>query len=79
MKNKTKQVITYLLERLQEPSTIRGIVLVASAVGAHFSEELQSGIIEIGLIIAGLIAVLTPDSMTTKKVEPNRQEDSNNV
>ena len=77
MKNTTKKVITYLLERLQEPSTIRGIVLVASAVGAKFSEDLQNGIIEIGLLIAGLIAVLTPDSMTTKKVEPNTGEDSN--
>jgi hypothetical protein len=69
---KTKALITYLIERLQEPSTIRGIVLVASALGAKYNQELQSTIIEFGLIVAGMIAILTPDSILTKKVEPNK-------
>lgn len=77
MKTKTKQVITYLLERLQEPSTIRGIVLMVSAIGSQYSEEMQSSIIEFGLLIAGLIAVLTPDKFTTKRVKPNKNHEDN--
>lgn len=77
--NKSKALITYLIERLQEPSTIRGIVLVASALGAKYNQELQSSIIEFGLIIAGIIAILTPDSLLTKKVKPNHNEDDTSV
>ncbi len=69
--DKLKKLITYLVERFQEPSTIRGIVLVASAMGAQYNQEMQSSIIHVGLLIAGVIAIITPDSILTKKIEPN--------
>jgi uncharacterized membrane-anchored protein len=72
MKNQ-KRAITYILERLQEPSTIRGMVLLAAAMGANISEESEMVFIEAGLLIAGLIAVMTPDKYKTKEIDVSRK------
>lgn len=53
--------MAYLLERLQEASTWRGLVLVATACGAILSPEQQEAIITVGLLITGLIGSLTKD------------------
>lgn len=57
----------YLLERLKEPSTWRGIVLIATAAGATITPALADAIVAAGIGFAGLIAVATPD----KQVENN--------
>lgn len=51
----------YLLERLKEASTWRGIVLVATAFGAHWSPESQAAIISVGVGAAGVIGAVIPD------------------
>lgn len=51
----------YLLARLQEPSTWRGLVLIATACGAILSPEQQEAIIAGGLLLAGLIGAATPE------------------
>lgn len=52
----------YLLSRLQEPSTWRGIVLLATAMGIPIQPELLEPIIATGLAVTGLIGVVTQDS-----------------
>lgn len=52
---------TYLLNRLREPSTWRGLVLLATACGVPLNPELQEAIIATGLAIVGLIGVATQD------------------
>ena len=52
---------TYLINRLREPSTWRGIVLLATALGVPLHPELQEAIIATGLATAGLIGVVTQD------------------
>ena len=54
--------VSYLVARLQEPSTWRGLVLIATAVGAHLSETQVSSIIEVGLLVAGFIGAALPDA-----------------
>ena len=51
----------YLLARLQESTTWRGIILIATAAGVHLSPELQNTIISAGIGLAGLVAVLTEE------------------
>lgn len=53
--------LNYLIARLQEPSTWRGLVLIATAVGAHLSETQVSSIIEVGLLVAGFLGAALPD------------------
>ena len=74
MKNqKLKKVITYLLDRIQEPSTIRGLVLLGAALGAKMSVEQQTAYLELGLLLAGLIAILTPDKLKDKEVDVEKR------
>lgn len=52
----------YLIERLKEPSTWRGLVMIATAAGAHWSPEHQEAVITVGLSLAGIAGALMPDS-----------------
>lgn len=56
------QVTDYLLARLREPSTWRGLVLIATACGAALSPEQQEAIVTVGLLVAGLLGALLPDA-----------------
>jgi hypothetical protein len=51
----------YIVERLKEPSTWRGIVLLLAAVGVPIAPAMADTIISVGLAIAGLVGVATPD------------------
>lgn len=53
--------LEYIVARLQEPSTWRGLVLIATAIGAHLSESQVSTIIEVGLLLAGFLGAALPD------------------
>ena len=54
----------YLMARMQEPSTWRGIVLIATAFGTAISPPQQEAIVTVGLMIAGLIGAAFPDKPT---------------
>ena len=56
----------YLLERLKEASTWRGVILVATAFGARWSPESQAAIITAGVGAAGVVGALIPDSWKAK-------------
>jgi len=51
----------YMLDRLQEPSTWRGVVLLLTAVGVPLAPALSDAIVAAGLAVAGLIGVVTRD------------------
>ena len=50
--------LNYVIDRLAENSTWRGIILVATATGVHLSPELSNAIVAAGLGLVGLINVL---------------------
>ena len=52
---------SYLIERMKEPSTWRGLVLLLTAIGIPVQPELTEPIIAAGLAAAGLIGVVTQD------------------
>lgn len=51
----------YVIERLSEPSTWRGIVLLVTAMGVPVNPELMEPIIATGLAITGVIGVISKD------------------
>jgi len=52
-------MIQYLLERAKEPSSWRGIVLLATAAGVNIAPELVNAIVTFGIGLAGLLGVAT--------------------
>ena len=51
----------YLLDRAKEPSTWRGVVLLLTALGVPMAPEMANAIVSLGLAVAGMVGVLTPD------------------
>ena len=51
----------YMRDRLLEPSTWRGLILVATAAGATISPQWTDAIITLGIALAGGIGVATSD------------------
>lgn len=51
-----------LLQRLSEPSTWRGLIMLSSAFGVVLSPEQTDAIVAAGMALAGLIGVFTGDS-----------------
>lgn len=59
-------MFNYLLERANEPSTWRGVVLLATAAGVKIAPELLDAIVSTGLAVTGLLGVLTKDRKKVK-------------
>lgn len=51
----------YALERLKEPSTWRGIILLLTAAGVPIAPAMSEAIICVGLALAGGVGIVTPD------------------
>jgi hypothetical protein len=45
----------YLVERFQEPSTWRGVILILTAGGVQIAPQMMEAIVSGGLFLAGLI------------------------
>ena len=54
--------MAYLLSRLKEASTWRGIALLLTAFGVQVAPEVQEAVITAGIAVAGAVGVLFPDS-----------------
>jgi hypothetical protein len=48
----------YIISRLSESSTWRGLVLLVTALGVQLSPDLQAAIVSSGLALVGLINVV---------------------
>ena len=55
------EALRYLLDRMKEASTWRGVVLVATAIGATLTPAQQDAIVAGGLALAGLVGAFAPD------------------
>ena len=53
--------MSYILARLKEASTWRGLFLIATAFGLNVAPELQDAIVTVGLSAAGAVGALFPD------------------
>ena len=59
IKSKLPYAKEYFIERIKEPSTWRGIILLFVAFGCNISPEQQEAIITVGLTIVGFIGAVT--------------------
>ena len=53
----------YILDRLKEPSSWRGLVLIATAFGVTLNPDLVSAIIAVGTGLAGVIGFVFKDKV----------------
>ena len=53
----------YILDRLKEPSSWRGIVMIATAFGVSVNTELMGSIIVVGTGLAGVIGFVFKDKV----------------
>mgnify|MGYP001562366716 CR=1 FL=1 len=58
---KLRKATQFLFERLQEPSTWRGIVLLSTGLGAANDPDRAEAIVAIGITIAGFIGVFSKE------------------
>lgn len=54
-------IIQYILSRLNEPSTWRGIVWIATALGLALDPTQKEAIVTAGMAIAGVVGVFTKE------------------
>lgn len=54
--------MNYLIDRLKEPSTWRGILAMMTAVGVKLHPELQEAIISAGLALIGLVNIFRKEA-----------------
>jgi hypothetical protein len=55
------KVWRFVLARLGEASTIRGLLMCATAAGIVLRPEVSDAIVAVGMALAGLFGVLLPD------------------
>ena len=53
----------YILDRLKEPSSWRGLVMIATAFGVTMNPDLVSAIIAVGTGLAGVIGFVFKDKV----------------
>ena len=54
--------MAYILARLKEASTWRGIALLLTAFGVQIAPDAQEAVISAGVAVAGAIGVFFPDT-----------------
>lgn len=52
---------SYLLDRMREPSSWRGLTLLLTAIGVPLAPGVADAVIAVGLAVAGLIGAVAPD------------------
>lgn len=65
----------YALARLQEPTTWRGLILIATGFGAKVRPELAEAIVTAGLMLAGIVGVAVPDKPAPRKPKEPPHDD----
>lgn len=62
-----QKVIGYVLDRMVEASTWRGIILFCTgALGMNISPDVATGIVSLGMSLAGALGMLMPDKRLIK-------------
>ena len=54
-------MLKFFLDRFKEPSTWRGLVMLATGFGVALTPEQADAVVGVGIAVVGLIGVLTAD------------------
>jgi hypothetical protein len=68
------RVYVYLLDRMSEPSTLRGIVMALTSIGVWASPKNLEAILTIGMLVVGLLGALLPDRIR-RQAEASKKEE----
>lgn len=63
MKDRTRRILNYLIDRLGESSTWRGLSLILTALGVVLEPGKMEAVIALGLLASGLIGVIFADKL----------------
>ena len=74
-----KGLIEFVLNRLKEPSTWRGIILVLTVSGVALDPDQKEAIITAGVSIVALVGVFSPDRPINPLKKPMPTIDPNDV
>lgn len=58
----TSMVVSYIIARLKEPSTWRGLILMITSAGVTFSPDQINALVAVGLCAAGAVGAFVPDN-----------------
>lgn len=64
-----KPFFKFVVARLSEASTFKGIFLLLTAAGVTLAPELQAAITAVGLSLTGLVGVIVPDAAPPPSAE----------
>lgn len=67
-------LMNLIVSRLKEPSTWRGLVMIATALGVALDPQMVEAIVAAGTGLAGLIGVLTTDNKASATVTEAKSE-----
>lgn len=63
----------FIVDRLDERSTWRGLVFMLTSLGLSLSPELQAAILTVGVAVGGLVEMILPDQGGKMRKEPKGQ------
>jgi hypothetical protein len=69
-----QRIIGFIVLRMQEMSTWRGVVLVLSATGSAIQPQYTEAIIAGGMLVAGLLGMIFPDAVKKAKETIKEEE-----
>lgn len=67
MNARAKRAYSFILRQLKEASTWRGIILILTGTGTIVNPELAETLVSFGLVAAGLVGAIFPDSLSKDK------------
>lgn len=67
MNARTKRVYSFILKQLKEASTWRGLILIVTGTGTVVNPEFAEALVSFGLIAAGLVGAIFPDTLSKGK------------
>ena len=73
----TQIVMNWVIGRLREPSTYRGLVWLLTALGITIEPELWEKITAVGMAVAGLLGVILQEGGRVDSVDSVAGADSN--
>lgn len=61
MESKAKAIMTWLADRMREPSTFHGLNIILVAAGITMKPEMLQAIITMGMAISSVILIVTEE------------------
>ena len=68
--------LSWLLDRLKEPSTWYGVIAMLTSAGVNFDPDLTNQIISAGVGLAGIVAFVTKEDRKSTRLNSSHSQQS---